>query len=422
MMTALRAARNPSLSVGIFEKNSKLGCNTQISSGSLAAGGTRFQRAAGVVDSPERHAEDILAVSKDEASAPLLLEICRAAPRYVEWLADELDYPVELGLDMPRSGQSVPRLHTDTGRRGGRVLVSALRSAVHRTASVAFVDNSPAVRLLGSADGVMGIEVASSNQRTTTVYARAVVLAADGFAADAAMLARYCPDAVTAFYGGASTSTGEVMRWAIGIGARTRNMAAFLGHGLVVAGHGTRLNPSLPFLGAVLLDSSGHRFVDERGQGYSKLAAILRSLPDRRAAIIWTPQAHEAAMHSELMRESAAAGAFTCYASIDALAAGLKLPPAALRSSLTDHEGHVMTAPLYGTWVTYGILTTQGGLEVDMTGRVRRQDGAAVPGLHAVGGTAAGVSGPSPEGYSSGNGLLAAMGLGWIAGNYLAAA
>ena len=60
LMTALRAAQNPDLVVAVFEKSTKEGCNAAISSGSLGAGGTRFQRAAGIEDSPAAYAEDIL--------------------------------------------------------------------------------------------------------------------------------------------------------------------------------------------------------------------------------------------------------------------------------------------------------------------------------------------------------------------------
>ena len=90
LMAALRAARDPDLVVAVYEKSTKEGCNTRFSSGSLAAGGTRFQRAAGIDDSPERHAADILRVSGDPESEPIVKALCRVAPRYVEWLADEL--------------------------------------------------------------------------------------------------------------------------------------------------------------------------------------------------------------------------------------------------------------------------------------------------------------------------------------------
>ena len=72
--------------------------------------------------------------------------------------------------------------------------------------------------------------------------------------------------------------------------------------------------------------------------------------------------------------------------------------------------------------MTHGVLTTQGGVVVDPSGRVLDGDGVPVPGLFAGGGTACGLAGPSSDGYSSGNGLLSAFGFGWIIGNQLAGA
>jgi fumarate reductase flavoprotein subunit len=66
------------------------------------------------------------------------------------------------------------------------------------------------------------------------------------------------------------------------------------------------------------------------------------------------------------------------------------------------------------------VLATQGGAAVDPHGRVLWTDGSTVPGLRAGGGTAAGLSGTDSRGYSSGNGLLSAVRMGWIIGNDLA--
>jgi fumarate reductase flavoprotein subunit len=438
LMAALRAARDPELVVAVYEKSTKEGCNTQFSSGSLAAGGTRFQRAAGIDDSPERHAADILKVSQDPESEPIVTALCRVAPRYVEWLADELGHPVEIGVDMARSGQSVPRLHTDTGRAGGGRLVTTMRKAVEAADNIAFVDNAPGVGLItepgenGRAK-VVGVEVLENGERRR-VGAKAVVLAADGFGNNPKMLAEYCPQAVDAFYSGVSTSTGDAITWGVELGAQVRNMAAYLGHGLVVPGHGTRLNPVLPFLGALLVGVDGRRFVDEKAQGYSKLGRIIARQPSRKAVLIWDERMHETAMHSELMRESAAAGAFGRYESVAELAKAYSLPEDALADTIAnfpvvsvvedpagvDHGR--LEFPLRAGWVTHGILTTQGGLVVDTTGRVQHRDGGWIEGLYAGGGSACGISGPSAEGYMSGNGLLAALGFGWIIGDHLAAA
>lgn len=427
MFAALRAAQNPELTVVVFEKSTAHWCNSQVSTGSLAAGGTRFQRAAGIEDSPQRHANDIIAVSKDESTRELVEAVCNVAPAYVEWMADALDYPMEIGIDMPRGGQSVPRLHTDNQRRGGQYFVRFLRESLAAMPNVAFVDNTPGLGLLTNDRAVTGVRVLESGGEAR-VTAQAVVLAADGFAANPAMLAEYIPDAVDDFFSGVSTSTGDAISWGIELGAKTRHMGSFLGHGLVVPGYGTRLNPALPFRGGLIVAPDGRRFVDEHKNGYSSLGAIIRAMPDRRATMIWSTQLHDRVMNIEMMRESEQAGAFARYDSLEELTGRLGLDPAGLATTLADFESvddvlgtrSRLEFPLYAAPITSGILTTQGGLDIDTDGRVKHVDGGFIENLYAAGGTAVGISGPDSRGYSSGNGLMHACGLGWIIGNALA--
>jgi fumarate reductase flavoprotein subunit len=82
--------------------------------------------------------------------------------------------------------------------------------------------------------------------------------------------------------------------------------------------------------------------------------------------------------------------------------------------------GEPLTAPFYGSLVTGALAHTQGGLRIDPTCRVLREDNTPIEGLYAVGGTAVGMSGNGPEGYLSGNGLAHAFGTGLIAGESLA--
>ena len=56
-------------------------------------------------------------------------------------------------------------------------------------------------------------------------------------------------------------------------------------------------------------------------------------------------------------------------------------------------------------------------MHVDDQARVLRPDGSHIKGLFAGGGAAAGISGlKGGAGYVSGNGLLTALGLGYLAG------
>jgi fumarate reductase flavoprotein subunit len=420
VMTALRAAQNPDLVIAVFEKSSREGCNAAISSGSLAAGGTRFQRAAGIDDSPEQHADDILAASGDVEWAPVVQALCAAAPEVVEWLADDLGYPIEIGTDMPRAGMSVPRLHTDVGRLGGGRLMRHLRAALEALPNVAFVDEAPGVDLVIEGGGVKGL-IVSQNGELQRVRAGTVVLATDGFAASTSLMARFCGELGDPFYGGVSTSTGDAVEWLERVGAGFRNMGACLRSGLVVVGHGTRVSPALQFNGAVLVNTDGERFVDETAHGYSSMAGILQGQPGERAAMVWDAEAMAVTRESEMMRDCLAAGAIRDLPNLAVVAGALGLSEAEAARVLAPLPGRrALTAPFHLAWVTHGVLTTQGGVVVDPSGRVLDGDGVPIPGLYAGGGTACGLAGPSSDGYSSGNGLLTAFGFGWIIGNQLA--
>lgn len=420
LMAALRASEDPHLVVAVLEKSTREGCNAAVSSGSLAAGGTRFQAAAGITDSPRLHTDEILAASGDERHRALVEALTAVAPDYVHWIADTLGYPMEVGVDMPRKGMSVPRLHADPERRGGAPLIGHLRSVLVDRPNVAFLDNTPVTGLRLDGGTVVGVTAAQGSS-TITAAAATTVLATDGFAGNPDLMARFCAELGTPFHGGVSTATGDAVSWLEGVGADLRNMAACLRHGQVTL-HGTRVNPALPWLGAVLVNTLGERFVDEQAHGYSGLAQQVQDQPRQRALMVWDEEAQAVAQHSEMMRDSEAAGALGRATSVADLATIARMPQSRLEEALRPVQGRrALEAPFHYAWLTHGVLTTQGGAAIDTTGRVLRRDGSTVPGLRAGGGTAVGLAGERSEGYSSGNGLLSAFGMGWIIGNELAA-
>ncbi|MER6981793.1 FAD-dependent oxidoreductase [Streptomyces carpinensis] len=424
LLAGLRASENPALVVAVLEKSTREGCNAQVSSGSLAAGGTRFQAAAGIEDSPARHAADILAENGDERHRPLIEALTAVAPRYVHWIADDLGYPLEVGVDMTRHGISVPRLHADPLRRGGGPLVSHLRRILAERPNVALLDEAPVTGLRVEGSGpdarVVGVTARQSGA-DLTVSARTTVLATDGFAGNRALMREFCAELGDPFHGGVSTATGDAVAWLRDLGAEFRNMGACLRHGQVTL-HGTRVNPNLPWLGAVLVNTRGERFVDEQAYGYSGLAPHVAAQPNERALMVWDDEADLVASHSEMMRDSAKAGALGSAPDVVTLAEEAGMEPLLLDRALEPVSGRRrLVAPFHYAWLTHGVLTTQGGAAIDTHGRVLRRDGSTVAGLRAGGGTAVGLAGPDSSGYSSGNGLLAAMGMGWIVGNDLAA-
>jgi fumarate reductase flavoprotein subunit len=75
-----------------------------------------------------------------------------------------------------------------------------------------------------------------------------------------------------------------------------------------------------------------------------------------------------------------------------------------------------LAPPFHAVRVKGALFHTQGGLAIDGEARPLRHDGRPMPNLFAAGGAACGVSGPTAAGYLSGNGLLSAVALGYIAG------
>ena len=79
-----------------------------------------------------------------------------------------------------------------------------------------------------------------------------------------------------------------------------------------------------------------------------------------------------------------------------------------------------LVPPFHAIRVSGTLFHTQGGLSVDGNARVLREDHTPLPNLYAGGGAACGVSGSEDWGYLSGNGLLTAVTLGFLAGRQAA--
>jgi fumarate reductase flavoprotein subunit len=414
LMAAFVAAR-AGAEVVLLEKSTKLGCNTGLASGSIPAAGTRFQRALGIDGTPEQMADDVMRKNHGQADRGIVLELCRRSCEIVDLIVDEVGLPMTLNTDASRSGFSFLRLHNPPGRSGAP-LVRALHAALARFPNATFADETPGAGLVngerGAVEGIL-----AGPRGDLRIRAQKVVLACDGFGASKEMLARHIPEMAGVEYIGAQGNTGEAIRWGLELGAATAHMTGYQGHGLVCAGYGTRLSPEIAQLGAVVVNIEGERFADEK-QGYSEFARVVLGQPRGVAVAIFDQRIYDVVAPTEHFRDTIAAGALRSSGTLEGLAALFKLPLKALENSLLNTD---LKPPYYGATITGALAHTQGGLRVDVHARVLRPDGTPIPNLYAGGGTAAGISGDGPDGYLSGNGLLSALGFGFIAGEHAAA-
>lgn len=287
--------------------------------------------------------------------------------------------------DFKYPGHTEFRMHAPPSRTGA-ALWGDLRRAVTEHRRAELIEDASVTGLIADDGGAARGVVVERAGRVERVGARQVILAANGFAANREMLARYCPEVAGAYYFGGEGNTGEAIRWGQALGGAVAFMDAHQAHASVAVPHGILITYALVTEGGIQVNRAGRRFGDET-TGYSEHALrLLAALGLPAQALDDTLDQYRAVAEG---RRADAFGRRDCR----------RLEP-----------------PFHGVKVTGALFHTQGGLVVDAAARVLRTDGSPVANLYAGGGTAAGLSGHGPGGYFSGNGLLTALGYGMLAG------
>jgi fumarate reductase flavoprotein subunit len=89
------------------------------------------QRAAGVADSAEQFAADVLRKNHGEADPRMVEAVCRASGQAIEWLADRCGIPFVLVEGFLYPGHTALRMHA-MPEKTGRALMAALLAACER--------------------------------------------------------------------------------------------------------------------------------------------------------------------------------------------------------------------------------------------------------------------------------------------------
>jgi fumarate reductase flavoprotein subunit len=429
-LVAALAAADAGASVVVLEKLDTPGGNSALSTGSVPAAGTRQQAENGVEDDPDRMTRDLLRQSGPHEAEALVRRLADTSAELVEWLIDDHAVELKLIMDYKHVGHSVNRLHAPASRRGGD-LVKDLVTACEK-AGVDVITGNPVTRLLVEDGRVVGVHVEGERVEPYELRAKAVVLASNGFAGNRDLLRQWAPELAELEYFGAHGSTGEALEWGVELGGELRNATAFQGYAAVAYPHGSILSWTTVEKGGVLVDQTGSRLGDEI-VGYSGFTTEVLT-GEGQIWAVYDTRIRDITLREDEYRDLVEMGGAVECVDVEALAARVGAPVEALRATLeayaaaargeqadalgrTDFALAPLEAPYVTSRVTPGLFHTQGGLDVDDDARVRRAAGGVVEGLYAVGGVAAGISGQAGgRGYSSGNGLLTALGLGRLAG------
>src|SRR5690348_12430949 len=244
----------------------------QANNSSKAQGG--IQAAMAEDDSPELHAQDVIASSHDTADPALVEVLTGEAPSAIHWLEElGVEFTRENGgYRLARCGGASRKRLLQVGDRTGHAITKALRDAWESGAGTSLT-NAP-LRELAPANGGWRARVGDH-----VVEAGTVVLAAGGRCyAEAEKLGELSTNHPNA--------TGEVTRLALELGAEARDLDALQYHPNGGAWPPNMQGYSIPettrAYGAVLLNAEGEEFTDSLGPRDAVSQAIFDEVANGR--------------------------------------------------------------------------------------------------------------------------------------------
>ncbi len=439
-LAAASAAASAGRSVVLLEKNAELGGTTAWSVGSVSATRTSYQRARGIEDSPADHWEDLKLFSGIELARDNLdlnRVLCEETPEMFRWLESA---GLEFIGPMPEPPHRRPRMHN--------VLPNSRAFPYHlgrlcRRQGVQIELNARVIELIFDGETARGVRARMADGSERVWHAKGgVVLAAGDFSANREMKERFASALAAASAPMNPSSTGDGIAMGLDAGGAivngdhlrgpvirfvppdrpalvtqlppyrwlTRSMRwafehlpAVLLRPFMMRFLTTSLAPDATLFneGVMLVDRNGRRIMERGGNRHHATAgapgAISYLVFDSRIAKMFEAWPHFistapgiAYAYLDDYRRTRKDIFFTAP-TIDALAARLGMPAAALHESTAKHgsgdrEWSLEHPPYFalGPAKAY-VVFTNGGLKVSAQTEVLQEDGTPIQGLFAAG-------------------------------------
>jgi len=430
-LSAALSAKENNSEVLVIERDSTPLGTTAMSTGLIPGANTRLQRAAGIEDTPEIFANDIINKTKGETDPEIATSLAIESSKTIEWLIDKYQIPLSLVDSFLYPGHTVMRMH-GTPNRTGSELMGALCRAAER-AGIDVLTNALVTDLYSDSNNkILGVKVLRTDGQTEEIGCDALILACCGFAGNSEMVEEYMPEIKEAEFFGHPGNKGDAIKWGKSLGADLADIGSYQGHGGLAAGRGVPILWPMIMEGGFQININGERFSDE-SLGYSEQAVKVVSQPKKIAWNIFDERLHELMKEFEDYNNAIEANAIIKADNPAELSALTGINKESLDKTIKEVEEMVegkrkdsfgrdftikpkLESPYYTVKVTGALFHTQGGLVVNEHAQVMDKNKDPLPNLFAGGGSARGISGPSDWGYIAGNGLLTATTFGRLAG------
>ena len=431
-LVAALAAKDNGVDVMVFERDNIPTGSTALSSGFIPACNTRWQDANASKDTVDIFVEDIQRKNKNQSDVQFVRNVCSVSAEVLHWLVDQHAQEFILLDQFLYPGHTTHRMHAHPNRTGSALINSLLEAA--ENAGVDVVCSAQVEDLFVRKDGeIQGLSIRRPDGVVERVGCDALILANNGFGGNRIMVDDFIPEMSGSLYFGHAGNKGDSVSWAKQLNLRLSQMGSYQGHGSVATPHGVLITWAIIMEGGIQLNCDGVRFSNET-EGYSEQALNVLRQPEGIAWNVFDERLHNLGLEFDDYRRAEEAGAIRIANSVESLADIIEAPVDTIKKSL-EQIGDFLKAdlncpfgrifednkklqgpPFYLVKVTGALFHTQGGIVVDNQARAMKNDGSKLPNLFASGGAAVGVSGTGVDGYLSGNGLLTAMTLGYLAG------
>jgi fumarate reductase flavoprotein subunit len=290
----------------------------------IPAAGTRFQRAKGVADSPDRLAADVQRKAHGEAPSALVETVARGSAPLIEWLVGRHAFPFELIENFNYPGHSAHRMHGFPSRTG-RELIDRLRN-VAELSEIVVLTGCIAQTLFAEQDGrVRGVEIIRGDGKRERIGCDALILACNGYGGNPELVRRFIPEMADALYFGHPGNRGDAVSWGERLNAELACLGVYQGHGSVATPHNILVTWAVIMEGGFQVNAQGRRFCDET-RGYSEQAAEVLRQPGGIAWDIFDARIAGVARQFEDFQAAERAGAMLIVDSVGELAARMRLP------------------------------------------------------------------------------------------------
>lgn len=428
-LSAANAATAKGARVVLFEKMGILGGNTIRATGGMNAAGTPAQAAKGIKDSPELFYNDTMKGGYNRNNPELVRTLAEKSADSVAWISS-------MGGDLSDvgrlAGASVDRAHRPSGgAKVGPEIIKTLSNKAKQSSGLTVFTDAEVTSLLTTKKGAVNGVVVRIDGKEYRVTAKAVVLATGGFGANNEMAASYNPS----LKGFATTNhpgaTGDGIRMAQAAGAALVDMDQIQTHPTFAPDGNEMVTEAVRGNGAILVNKKGTRFVDELATRDVVSAKILAQ-EGKVAYLVFDTSVRK----SLSAIEGYIKAGFVLQAETPAsLAALIGSDPATLTSTIERYNAYVAQkkdaefgradmpralsqGPYFAIKVTPAIHHTMGGVRINTSAQVLREDNTPIPGLFAAGEVTGGVHGGNRLG---GNALADIVTFGRIAGENAAA-